>query len=309
MEIAYQFIRAARVFARCSPLHKQTLVTSLALPSPLPSTAAFCGDGVNDCGALKTAHVGLSLSDTESSIAAPFTSSTRSVRAMVDLIREGRAAPVSSGAAFKFMALYSLTQLISVLRLYEVNATLTDEMLLWVDLFLVLPFVVTMAQTAAAPRLTRLRPQGSGSRLHSRAPRACARRLVSPSVLASNAALQIPNTTLPDSSADTMLAQDAMHSVESVAQDSANSSQDSSGLCWNGSPAAAARMPDTCCPPKPKGEMCFGGGYGSIPCLSVSVSGSDCSLQLWCTIPTTVSKETYYSVKRDLLHDSVAWSS
>jgi len=106
----------------------------------------------------------------ESSIAAPFTSSTQSIRAMVDLIREGRAALVSSVASFKFMAMYSLTQLISVLRLYELNATLTDGMFLWIDLFLVLPFVVTMSQTGAAPGLSRLRPQG---------------RLVSPAVLAS----------------------------------------------------------------------------------------------------------------------------
>ena len=268
MKIACQIIRAARVFARCSSLHKQTLVTSLALN--LPATVAFCGDGANDCGALKAAHVGLSLSDAESSIAAPFTSSTRSVRAMVDLIREGRAALVSSVAAFKLMALYSLTQLISVLRLYEVNATLTDGMFLWADLFLVLPFVVTIAQTAAAPRLTRLRPQG---------------RLVSPSVLASvmgqvllvilfqmltaeatqsmvdfqcdplcrpfshsaDSALQIPNTTLPDPSADTMLAQDAMQYVEGVAQDSANASQDS-GLCWNGTGPIAS-----CCLKQPLG--------------------------------------------------------
>lgn len=106
----------------------------------------------------------------ESSIAAPFTSSTQSIRAMVDVIREGRAALVSSVASFKFMAMYSLTQLISVLRLYEVNATLTDGMFLWIDLFLVLPFVVTMSQTGAAKGLARLRPQG---------------RLVSPAVLAS----------------------------------------------------------------------------------------------------------------------------
>ena len=89
---------------------------------------------------------------------------------MVDLIREGRAALVSSVASFKFMAMYSLTQLISVLRLYEVNATLTDGMFLWIDLFLVLPFVVTMSQTGAAKGLALLRPQG---------------RLISPAVLAS----------------------------------------------------------------------------------------------------------------------------
>ena len=32
------------------------------------------GDGANDCGALKAAHVGISLSEAEASVAAPFTS-------------------------------------------------------------------------------------------------------------------------------------------------------------------------------------------------------------------------------------------
>jgi magnesium-transporting ATPase (P-type) len=69
----YQSVCAkAQVFARMSPEDKETLIKSLQ--DVLNEQIGMCGDGANDCGALKTADVGISLSEAEASIAAPFTS-------------------------------------------------------------------------------------------------------------------------------------------------------------------------------------------------------------------------------------------
>lgn len=62
----------AQIYARMSPDDKAKLVN--LLQDYCKTEVGMCGDGANDCCALKTADMGLSLSEAEASIAAPFTS-------------------------------------------------------------------------------------------------------------------------------------------------------------------------------------------------------------------------------------------
>ena len=50
----------------------------------------MCGDGANDCGALRTAHAGISLSEAEASVASPFTSKEPNISCVPEVIREGK---------------------------------------------------------------------------------------------------------------------------------------------------------------------------------------------------------------------------
>lgn len=73
-----------KVFARMSPDEKHELVEKL---QSIDYTTGFCGDGANDCGALKAADVGISLSEAEASVAAPFTSRVFDIRCVPEVIK------------------------------------------------------------------------------------------------------------------------------------------------------------------------------------------------------------------------------
>ncbi|XP_075629131.1 polyamine-transporting ATPase 13A2 isoform X1 [Balearica regulorum gibbericeps] len=148
----------ATVFARMSPDQKTQLVCSL---QELDYCVGMCGDGANDCGALKAADVGISLSEAEASVASPFTSRAANIECVPAVIREGRCSLVTSFGVFKYMALYSLVQFVSVLLLYTINTNLSDFQFLFFDLIITTTVAVLMGRTGPAQELGVERPQGA----------------------------------------------------------------------------------------------------------------------------------------------------
>jgi len=150
-----KYLSKAAVFARMSPEEKATLVDALQNTG---LSVGMCGDGANDCVALKTADIGISLSETEASVAAPFTSKIPDISCVVKLLREGRASLTTSFQCFKYMALYSMIQFVSVTLLYSLDKNLTDLQFLIVDLMVLLPLAITMSYTKAADTLSKELP-------------------------------------------------------------------------------------------------------------------------------------------------------
>uniref|UniRef100_A0A670KIZ9 Cation-transporting ATPase n=1 Tax=Podarcis muralis TaxID=64176 RepID=A0A670KIZ9_PODMU len=143
------------VFARMSPPQKASLVQEL---QKMDYFVGMCGDGANDCGALKVAHVGISLSEQEASVASPFTSKTPNIECVPELIRQGRCALVTSFCMFKYMALYSTIQYLGVLLLYWQLNSFGNYQFLFQDLAISTLVGMTMSLNHAHPKLVPHRP-------------------------------------------------------------------------------------------------------------------------------------------------------
>ncbi|KAM4040349.1 putative cation-transporting ATPase 13A4 [Anomaloglossus baeobatrachus] len=143
------------IFARMSPGQKSSLIEEF---QKLDYYVCMCGDGANDCGALKVAHAGISLSEQEASVASPFTSHTPNIGCIPQLIKEGRAALVTSFCVFKYMTLYAMIQFVCLLLLYWQINILSNYQLLVQDVAVTIVVCLTMSLNHAYPKLAPYRP-------------------------------------------------------------------------------------------------------------------------------------------------------
>ncbi|KAJ3028152.1 UNVERIFIED_CONTAM: hypothetical protein HDU68_002344 [Siphonaria sp. JEL0065] len=158
MNSFFRVLIKAQVFARMSPEQKKLLVASL---QELGYCVGFCGDGANDWGALQAADVGVSLSEVEISVAAPFTSKCNSISCIVALIREGRASLVTSFGSSKYLIVNGLIQFSSVMILYTIYTNLGDNMFPCIDLAITVPIAIFMSESGPHELLDPKRPTSS----------------------------------------------------------------------------------------------------------------------------------------------------
>lgn len=141
-----------KIFSRIRPQQKTWIVETLIKRGKV---VGMVGDGTNDCGALKAAHVGVALSDADASIVAPFTSRKKLITDVVDLLREGRCALSTSFVAFKYMVVYSIVQVTMSSLMMDSASQMSNSQFLFDDLVVVFGLSVLMVRTSAATSLTR----------------------------------------------------------------------------------------------------------------------------------------------------------
>ncbi|KAI8914595.1 hypothetical protein EDD86DRAFT_235003 [Gorgonomyces haynaldii] len=142
-----------RIYARMSPDDKVNCVRS----QMAQNITGMCGDGGNDAGALKQAHVGVAISEAESSVVAHFSSSNRSLECCVDLLREARCSLDVGFASYKYLLIYGETLAFSGLAEYYFNVNMSQMTWVLIDGSTVpVSWALTLARPSKA--LTSTRP-------------------------------------------------------------------------------------------------------------------------------------------------------
>ncbi|RUP43442.1 hypothetical protein BC936DRAFT_137179 [Jimgerdemannia flammicorona] len=169
-----EYLLDTRIFARMTPndkvkcvqLHMERGIT--VSPRPLfcirtygrllAHPPAMCGDGGNDCGALRAAHVGIALSEAEASIVSPFSTNIRSVQQCVELLRQGRSALATSFAGYKFLILYGETMAWFELLMFYFTVIAPQPIWIMIDGFITVCMTYAITQSQPAKVLGPRRP-------------------------------------------------------------------------------------------------------------------------------------------------------
>ncbi|OMJ26892.1 putative cation-transporting ATPase 13A5 [Smittium culicis] len=148
------YLLNTRVFARMLPNDKVECVKSIMGYC----ITAMCGDGGNDCGALRVAHAGLALSDAEASIVSPFSSKSKSIMSCVELSIQGRAAMATSLAAYRFLIQFGQSVTLIKIFTFYFSVGLTQNVWIMVDAFIAVGMSFSVSLLKPTKSLSSRRP-------------------------------------------------------------------------------------------------------------------------------------------------------
>ena len=151
-EVLIKILEQGKVFSRMSPNQKAMLIEEIQRHTG--ELVGMWGDGANDCTALKTADVGLSLSEAEASIAAPFTSKTPNISSSVNLLINGRASLDVSYVLFKYIMIASSVKFASMILLAFHTWALADWQFGLINMILEYPIYLFTSKCYASDKLT-----------------------------------------------------------------------------------------------------------------------------------------------------------
>jgi predicted P-type ATPase len=147
-----------RVIGRCSPHTKITIIECFNREGFI---TLMCGDGGNDCGALKTAHVGIALSDAEASVVSSFTSLDKTITSVVEVLKEGRCTLASAFSSYKFMIMYGQIETINQMVCAYFGVTFSEWCWVFMDGFWVITLAFSLPFADVADTLAPFRPTSS----------------------------------------------------------------------------------------------------------------------------------------------------
>jgi len=118
-----------------NPDDKVTLINFIK--SDKTAVVAMCGDGANDCGALLSSDIGISLNDNDNTkrITSHFSYKFDSIACVDIIIRIGRANYENNLMILKFSLIYAELQTIIFLILNSYKWDLTGNHYLYIDFF------------------------------------------------------------------------------------------------------------------------------------------------------------------------------
>jgi len=157
-EYANELAKFVRVYGRCTPNEKVSIVSHFVDSGIV---TLMCGDGGNDIGALKRAHIGIALSEAEASTVASFTSLDKSIASVLHVLKEGRCALASAFSSYKYMIMYGQIAFINQVAAAYFYVTFSGWSWIFIDGIWVLSLALSLPLAKAAKKLSKECPTSS----------------------------------------------------------------------------------------------------------------------------------------------------